>query len=187
MPAPSRAPRARPVAAPARAAAPAAASRGATARATVPAVAPREATAARPRLRVVDEGRRRAQLARQRRARLVVALAIAVVVGSVFALAAAHATLVSGQGRIDRLDAALVEARAEYAEARLEVAQLGAPDRIVQEARDRLGMVPPGEVRYLSPSPQLAAEIGATGDVGTTASDDRIPWAAVKPYLGANP
>ncbi len=142
----------------------------------------------RPRLRVVDEAARRAQLARQRRARFIVTLVVAVVVGSVFALAAAHAYLVSGQSKLDRLTAQVEQARATYSRSRLEVAQLGSPARIVTEATSRLGMVTPATTRYLSPSSQLAVEVGAV-DPGSPSSDSvnaGAPWYSVKPYLGAS-
>jgi cell division protein FtsL len=140
----------------------------------------------RPRLRVVDEAARRDQLARQRRARLLVAVVVTVVVGSVFALAAAHAYLVSGQGRLDRLTAEVEQARATYSENRLEVAQLGSPERITSEAINRLGMVTPDATHYLSPSSQLAAQVGAIAPGATTSEAAGAPWSAVKPYLGAS-
>jgi cell division protein FtsL len=142
------------------------------------------AAPAKPRLRVVDEAARRLQLARERRARVLVAFAIVVVVGSVFALAATHAFLVSGQGRLDRLHSQVADARSRYSEARLEVAELGAPARIVREARDRLGMVPPATVHYLSPSSELAMQVGATGSSSTDGGQAGSPWGSVKPYLG---
>jgi cell division protein FtsL len=142
--------------------------------------------APRPRLRVVDEPARRAQLARQRRARTILSAVILAVVLMVFALAGTHAYLVSGQGQLDHLNAEVADARSRYSEARLEVAELGAPQRIVSVARDRLGMVTAPRVHYLAPSTELALQVGAIGDVGTadTAAAGQ-PWASVKPYLGS--
>jgi cell division protein FtsL len=163
---------------------PAIATGAVAAREIAPAEAPRPAP--RPRLRVVDEAARRAQLARQRRARLVLALVVAAVVGSVFALAGAHAYLVSGQGQLDRLNAEVAEARSHYSQARLQVAELGAPARIVRVAQDRLGMVPPAGVRYLAPSNELALQVGAIGQVGSAdQAPPGQPWASIKPYLGS--
>jgi cell division protein FtsL len=143
----------------------------------------------RPRLRVVDDARLRAELARRRRARLTVLGVFLAVVASLLGLAASHAHLVSGQSRLDDLEAEVVAAQARYSASRLEVAELAAPDRIVREARDRLGMVTPPSIRYVTPSAERAAEVGAATD-GLTAeapADAGAAWGAVKPYLGSAP
>jgi cell division protein FtsL len=154
----------------------------------LPPAEPRARTG-RPRLRVVDEAARRQQQARQRRARLLVAGAVVTVVGSVFALAASHAYLVSGQSELDRLSVQVEDARSQYSEVRLQVAELGAPDRIVSEAVNRLGMVSSPSVRYLAPSSQLATQLGVVGGSPQTDPGDGKPgasWSSVKPYLGGS-
>ncbi len=83
--------------------------------------------------------------------------AVPVIVGSgivivaLFALAAMHALLISGQLHLDDLRREQASESEEIRRLRLEVAQLEAPDRVLEVARDRLGMVDPGEVGYLLP------------------------------------
>lgn len=137
---------------------------------------------ARPRLRVVDDTRL-GIAARRRRARLIVVVAAFTAAGLLFALAASNAMLVSGQARLDRLQRDVAEAQSQYSENRLRVAQLESPDRIVEAARARLGMVPPPAVTYLTPSEAVADEVGRPEAPATTGDGGRS-WAAVKPYLG---
>jgi hypothetical protein len=159
--------------------------------AAAPARRPRPAAAPqpkpRPRLRLVDDARLKAAH-RRRRTRLVLFMAGLLATGCLFALAAANAVLVSGQGRLDQLEAKVAEAQSQYSANRLKVAQLQSPDHIVEAARDRLGMVPPPVVTYLSPSEAMAAEAGTTAreDPATTSSDG-TSWAAAKPYLDGRP
>lgn len=138
---------------------------------------------ARPRLRVVDDARLVAAH-RRRRMRLVVTLAAVGATGCLFLLAAFNAMLVSGQGRLDRLEQQVAEAQSQYSANRLRVAELESPDRIVRVAQDRLGMVPPPDVTYLTPSEAMADEVGRPQDDPGTTGDGGRSWAAVKPYLG---
>jgi cell division protein FtsB len=159
---------------------------GATALATVSPL--RRGAPSRPDLAVVREQARARATVRQRRLRAAI-VAGGVLAGLLlFALAAFHAVLVGNQVRIDDLEARVADAQARYAASRLEVAELEAPDRIVAEATQRLGMVTPPDVTYLAPSgavvppePAPAPEAGA-GD-GQAASS----WSMVKPYLGSRP
>lgn len=137
---------------------------------------------AQPALRLVDA--RRLQLARRRRrARLALIAGGALVVALLFGVVFGHAMLVSGQGRLDELQRAVAEEQNRYQALRLEVARLESPDRIVAEAKDRLGMVEPLAVTYLAPVPFEPAvplqDDGAApgGETGSTA------WARVKPLL----
>jgi cell division protein FtsB len=141
----------------------------------------------RPDLRVVrsDERRRRVGPA-------VGVVLTAVLFAGLFALAGAHTLLVQGQLHLDRLDADLAVERARYQELRLQVAELESPGRVVDVAQERLGMVPPAELVYLSPA---QASIGGdegertelSGPEGGTdvaqAGDDA--WSTVKPLLDA--
>ena len=144
---------------------------------------PRPQPQGRPRLRVVDDARL-AAAHRRRRMRLVVVVAAVGVAGCLFALAAFNAVLVSGQARIDGLQRQVSEAQSEYSRNRLRVAELEAPGRIVQVAQERLGMVPPPGVTYLTPSEAVADEVGRPEDGPATTGDSGRSWAAVKPYLG---
>lgn len=68
-----------------------------------------------------------------------------------FALVVAQALLVQGQQRLDDIDARIAEATRQQQELRLQQAELESPSRIV-EAATALGMVPPDDVTYLTPS-----------------------------------
>jgi hypothetical protein len=60
---------------------------------------------------------------------------------ALFAVAASHALLIAGQGRLDRLDQQVSEEQARYEALRADVSALESPERILEEA-ERLGMVP---------------------------------------------
>jgi cell division protein FtsL len=114
-----------------------------------------------------------------------------VLVASLFALAAFHAMLATGQAKIDHLETRVGDAQAQYERLRLQVAELEAPERIVREAQERLGMVPPPGVTYLTPSQSVTDEVGRSSALDATASSvdagDRAAWATVKPYLSGRP
>lgn len=74
-----------------------------------------------------------------------------IVIVALFALAAMHALLIGGQLRLDDLRREQASESEEVRRLRLRVAELEAPDRVLEVARDRLGMVDPGEVGYLLP------------------------------------
>jgi cell division protein FtsL len=124
---------------------------------------------------------------RRRRMRAGIITTFVVLMGILFALAAFHAMLASQQAELDRLDARVNEARSDYEQLRLDVAELEAPSRIVREAQERLGMVPPPDVTYLTPSETVVAEVdqAAAGDPPSTSTEagDRAAWGAIKPYL----
>jgi cell division protein FtsL len=155
--------------------------------ALAPAPRPQPTRAPRPPLRLVDA--RQNVAFRRRRARLIAVVGAVLATGTLFLLAAFNAMLVTGQSRIDHLQSKVQEAQAEYSANRLQLAQLQAPERIVQAARDRLGMVPPPGVTYLTPSEALAAQVEHGREAPTTTSrdDGGTSWAATKPYLGATP
>jgi cell division protein FtsB len=118
------------------------------------------------------------------------ALVGSVGIAALFALAAFHAMLASGQAQLDQLESRVGDAQARYESLRLDVAELEAPDRIVREAQERLGMVPPPGVTYLTPSEAVTNEVGqAAVTPSPTQSDagDRAAWATVKPYLSGRP
>ncbi|MGK2929339.1 MAG: FtsB family cell division protein [Acidimicrobiales bacterium] len=75
-----------------------------------------------------------------------------IVLSALFALAVMHALLIGGQIRTDDLQRAVASETEEIHRLRLRVAQLESPDRVLEVARDRLGMVPPTEVGYLLPT-----------------------------------
>ena len=102
---------------------------------------------------------------------------------ALFAVAVSHALLIERQARVDDLDAEVAEQQARYEELSLEIAQLKSPERIQGVATERLGMVPAGEVVWLTPD-----EPTPVGD--DPPDDEESPdtsAARVKPYLEATP
>lgn len=91
------------------------------------------------------------------------------VIVALFALAAMHALLIGGQIRLDDSQRAVASETEEIRALRLRVAELESPGRVLDAARERLGMVEPSEVGYLLPG---------TVDTG---SDDKIRVAAAEP------
>jgi cell division protein FtsL len=91
---------------------------------------------------------------------------------SEFELARLQSDAATAEDRFDRL--------------RLQVAELESPARIMATAQERLGMVPPPGVTYLTPLPAESATPAATSsDVGaeTVAGD----WSRIKPILSTQP
>lgn len=68
-----------------------------------------------------------------------------------FGLAVFHTVLVGAQGRLDRLDERIEAETQRQHDLRLQVAQLESPERVVERARNDLGMVTPDDVIWLSP------------------------------------
>jgi cell division protein FtsL len=104
---------------------------------------------------------------------------------ALFAVAVSHVLLIERQARVDELDAQVAEQQARYEQLSLEVAQLRSPERIRREAVEELGMVPSGDVVWLTPD-----EAVPPSDEGDPPPDDDSPdtsAARVKPYLEAAP
>jgi cell division protein FtsL len=143
----------------------------------------------RPQLRVVDQPRPR---------RLSLAVVTALVVGAVFAvlfgLVVFHTVLLQNQQKLDHLNTQVSDAQGQYQSLRLHVAQLEAPQRIIDVATHKLGMVPPDGTTYLTPAAGSGASTGAdasqgdaTNEAASPSTDDAAAWPLVKPYLGAAP
>ena len=113
-------------------------------------------------------------------------LSALLVVGSLFGVVVCHAVLVSGQGQLDGLQQQVSEEQARYQALRLEVAELEAPNRIVEEAQGRLGMVSPPAITYLTPVPVEGGGAIADAPDGdeAPARTTTAPWKTVKPLLG---
>lgn len=146
----------------------------------------------KPDLRVVDE--------RDHGRRLGIGAITTLVIGAVFTvlfgLVVFHTILVQNQQRLDKLDEGVRTEQARYQQLRLQVAQLEAPQRIVDVATQKLGMVPPDTTTYLTPSADDAAAAATSASSGpqagdandlTTPQDGPSQWPQVKPYLGATP
>ncbi|HWC40000.1 MAG TPA: hypothetical protein VG476_15795, partial [Acidimicrobiales bacterium] len=106
-------------------------------------------TPARAPLRILpsDHLERRA---RRRRARLTLTVAASLVAVSLLGVVAINVMIAQDQLRLDRLDVQRNAALAHRSQLQLQVAQLQSPARIVAEAEQRLGMVVPSKLTYLS-------------------------------------
>lgn len=109
-------------------------------------------------LEVVARPSRRA---RRRRVAGVATVAAALTVVTLFALAVFQAALVQGQGRLDRLQRDLAAEQSRHERLVFGVAAQEAPDRILAVALERLGMVAPQKVTYLTPTAEQARAVGA--------------------------
>ena len=104
---------------------------------------------ARPHLRVVG-----AEEPRSRRlTRLFTGMLVVAVFAGLFAIVAVRVVLAQGQAEIDALTESIEAQQAVRQDLRLTVAELEAPAQIVAAARQRLGMVTPVTVTYLTPPP----------------------------------
>ena len=117
---------------------------------------PAPAPLRRPPLRVVGP-RELGPRARRRRVRLVTVGAGALVSALLFGLVAFHVLIAQSQLQLGRMETQTSDAQARYDRLRLQVAQLSSPARIVAAAQERLGMVPPPGITYLSPAGPGAA------------------------------
>jgi cell division protein FtsL len=105
---------------------------------------------------------------------------------SLFGLAVFHTMLVGSQSTLDRIEADLVEAEAETEQLRLDIAELEAPERILDVATEDLGMVPPGEVVTLDPgAPGTGAADPAAGEPASEAVASPAPDEVADPDAAA--
>lgn len=158
---------------------------------TAPKPAPKAAPKRQPDLRVV-----RAAATRRRR-RLAAVLTTLFVAGGLFGVAAFHVLIAQNQFRLDEIEEQAVVEQAKYERLRLQVAELESPARIVAAAQQRLGMVPPPGVRYLSPAGVAGGTIAGSSPAADESDDDDhrggavatagTGWSTVKPHLGSNP
>ena len=141
----------------------------------------RFAPSARPPLRLVDDSPV-ASTVRRPRGRAALVVGGLVVVALLFGVVSFHAVLVSGQDRLDGLQQDVVDEEARYQALRLRVAELESPERIVEVAQGRLGMVEPPQITYLEPVESevvAASPAPARSGAGDT-------WVTVKPLLGGD-
>jgi cell division protein FtsL len=89
--------------------------------------------------------------------RLLTGVLVVAVFAGLFAIVAVRVVLAQGQAEIDRLSASIEAKQAVGQDLRMTVAELEAPAQIVAAARQRLGMVTPITVTYLTPPPPPAA------------------------------
>lgn len=142
-------------------------------------------------LRVVRPEERKAARRASRRARALAAVTVLIVAAGLFGVVALHVVLTQNQFRLDDVRQQATAEQAKYERLRLEVAELQSPQRIVDTAQQRLGMVTPPDVRYLTPPPGSTPKSGKTGGGAAASSPagSRPPsgWAAVKPQLAPRP
>ena len=138
---------------------------------------------------------------RRRRTRFAMIATGLFVVAVLFGLVGLHVMLAQNQFRLDRLNGQGDAEQARYERLRLQVDQLESPQRIVATAEQKLGMVTPSSVTYLTPSAPLAtaSSSSTTGSdpvagQGSVATPVTFPaaatppdWAIVKPHLAAQP
>jgi cell division protein FtsL len=127
------------------------------------------------------------------------------VIAVLFGLVGLHVMLAQNQFRLDRLNSQADAEQARYERLRLQVDQLESPQRIVATAEQKLAMMTPASVTYLTPSAPLPASAssttahsgsnggagssGAAGSGGGAGSPAVSPpdWTTVKPHLAAQP
>ena len=130
-------------------------STAAPARPAAPQPRPEPRRRARPQLRVVPRH------ARRRRAGLAVTALGLVLFATLFALAAFQALIARNQMQLDRTQERLAAAQAYHDKLRLQVARQESPDNVIARAVGELGMVPPDQISYVSPSLAQAREAGS--------------------------
>jgi cell division protein FtsL len=119
-------------------------------RAPRPDVAPAPAPEERRHLRVVPKNYVTART-RRNRARLLVLLTGVLIAAALFGVVAFHVVLTQNQLDIQHLQAEESAASVKQQQLRLQVAELESPERVV-DAAQKMGMVPPATVHYLSPN-----------------------------------
>ena len=139
--------------------------------------------AGRGDLRLVEGRPRAARTSPRTRNRVLAVTAAACVAAALFALVAFHVVLTQNQFRLERLQARADVEQERYERLRLHVAELEAPSRVVAVAHERLGMVPPPGVTYLSAAgPASGRPAGDPAGAPETAG-----WSKVKRELASGP
>ncbi len=131
-----------------------------------------------------------------------VLVGVGIVLVALFALAAMHALLISGQVHLDAMRRDVASEHEQIRRLELREAELESPGRVLDAARQRLGMVEPGEVGYLLPAPVgavdeapvrvPAAEPAPEPEVDASADDPAndpadVADRAIRPENGAEP
>jgi cell division protein FtsL len=96
---------------------------------------------------------------------------------SVFGVVVFQTLIVQGQARLDSLGTRAAAEQIRSKDLRHQVAQLESPERIVAAARDRLGMVSPVDVAYLTPTADDDARAAYTAPPPTAAPAPAPPKA----------
>ncbi len=158
-------------------------STGAARRAAAPQPRP---SVRRPPLRVFQpEPRRRTRRGHIRRAP--VWLAVSLIVGSLLAVVVGDTLVAQDQVRLSRLQSAIGSAQAAQKTMQTEVAQLAAPDRVVQQGI-ALGLTAPAQVVNLPEVPlNVALPVPNTTPVAPAATPRAATGAAGRPATSTTP
>lgn len=97
---------------------------------------------------------------------------VGIVITALLGLAVMHALLIGGQVRLDAMRSDVASESEAIRRLELRVAELESPDRVLDVARDRLGMVQPTEVGYLLPA---SVEIPGAEPVRVEAATAPVP------------
>jgi cell division protein FtsL len=99
----------------------------------------------------------------RRTVRVLTVLAAIAACAVLFGTVCTHVLLTQGQAELDNLEARAADAEVAQQQLQVQVAELESPARIVPEARERLGMIPPPAVVYLTPgAPRVPAPATTT-------------------------
>lgn len=105
---------------------------------------------------------------------------VGMVIAALLALAAMHALLIGGQVNLDGMRRDVASETEAIRRLELRVAELESPDRILEVARERIGMVQPSEVGYLLPVgvPGAPAEVVRVAPAEAPAPEVEEPAAS---------
>ena len=141
-----------------------------------PSPAPERGSPARSPLRVV-RGSELSPAGRRRRRRLLVGASGSVAVAGLFAVVVVHVVLAQQQFQLANLSGRIATEQSANDQLRLQVAQLQAPQRVVSQAEQQLGMVSPPSITYLVPG-QHGARVRAQPATTTTTGAGAGPATA---------
>ena len=111
---------------------------------------------------------------------------VSLVAAVALAVSACQVLIAQSQFELARLQSDAATAEDRYDRFRLQIAELESPARIMATAQERLGMVPPPGVTYLTP---VASESATPAGSGPSVSDDAVAgdWSRIKPILATRP
>lgn len=126
---------------------------------------------ARPDLTLVPPRRLHPAVRRRRFAATVMFFATLTLL-ALLAVAVFQAMLVQQQRNIDRLHRAVAEEHARNEKLRFEAARLASPSRILGAAEERLGMVQPETMIFMTPSAETAIDVAIAVDAVTGSTSE---------------
>lgn len=112
--------------------------------------------------------------------------AISLIAVVALAVSACQVLIAQSQFELARLQSDAATAEDRYDRLRLQVAELESPGRIMATAQERLGMVPPPGVTYLTPVPSESATPKGS-HTGTNDEAVAADWSRIKPILATRP